>query len=54
MAVYGGKRVQGTEDEILQLASLREEAETPINRIRAKTTVVLTVSKRVDWQDNLF
>lgn len=54
VAVYGGKRVQGTEDEILQLASLREEAETPMNRIRAKTTVVLTVSERVDWQDNLF
>ena len=54
VAVYGGKRVQGTEDEILQLASPQDEAETPMNRIRAKTTVVLTVSERVDWQDNLF
>ena len=27
---------------------------TPMNRIRAKTTVVLTISERVDWQDDLF
>lgn len=31
-----------------------EEAATPWNRIRAKTTVVLTVSERVDWKDHLF
>ncbi|KAF6225969.1 hypothetical protein HO173_012636 [Letharia columbiana] len=55
VAVYGGKGVQETEEEILELGSPREdEMETPMNRIRAKTTVVLTISERVDWQDDLF
>ncbi len=55
VAVFGGKFAQGTEEEILEMGSPREEEPvTPINRIRAKTTVVLTVSERVDWQDNLF
>ncbi len=55
MAVFGGKFAQGTEEEILEMGSPREEEPvTPINRIRAKTTVVLTVSERVDWQDDLF
>lgn len=31
-----------------------DEGATPWNRIRAKTTVVLTVSERVDWKDHLF
>ena len=30
------------------------EQHTPMNRIRAKTTVVLTISERVEWQDDLF
>lgn len=47
--------MQETEEEILELGSPREdEIETPMNRIRAKTTVVLTISERVDWQDDLF
>ena len=55
MAVYGGKSAQGTGDENLELGSPRgEDLETPMNRIRAKTTVVLTVSQRVDWQKDLF
>lgn len=45
-----------TEEEVMELSGPREEdeAETPINRIRAKTTVVLTISDRVDWRDDLF
>ena len=54
VAVYGGKSAQGTGEESLELESPREELETPMNRIRAKTTVVLTVSQRVDWQKDLF
>lgn len=55
VAVYGGKGAQGAEEEILELnGPQEEEIETPMNRIRAKTTVVLTVSERVDWQDDLF
>ena len=48
--IYGGK---GPEDDVVEMES-QEEAETPMNRIRAKTTVVMTVSDRVDWQDDLF
>ena len=44
----------GTGEESLELGSPREEMETPMNRIRAKTTVVMTVSQRVDWQKDLF
>lgn len=55
VAVYGGKSVQENEEESLDLRSPREEdMETPVNRIRAKTTVTLTVSDRVDWRDDLF
>ncbi len=55
VAVYGGKAVRGTEEDTLELSGPREEdIETPINRIRAQTTVVLTVSERVDWRDDLF
>lgn len=50
--VRGGQRsVRGSEEEF-ELGS--REGETPVNRIRAKTTVVLTISERVDWQDDLF
>lgn len=55
VAVFGGKGVHGDAEEILELASPQEEeVVTPSNRIRAKTTVVLTISERVDWQDDLF
>ena len=55
VAVYGGKGSPGAEEEILELnGHPEEEIETPMNRIRAKTTVVLTISERVDWQDDLF
>lgn len=47
--------MHGDAEEILELANPQEEeVVTPRNRIRAKTTVVLTVSERVDWQDDLF
>lgn len=54
VTIYGGK---GMEENIVELGSPHEEEleqETPMNRIRAKTTVVLTVSDRVEWQDDLF
>ncbi|KAL8784736.1 MAG: hypothetical protein Q9195_008918 [Heterodermia aff. obscurata] len=51
VAICGGKEV-GV-GEVLELGE-EEEVETPVNRIRAKTTVVLTVSERVDWRDDLF
>ena len=55
MAVYGGKGAKETEEETLELSGRREEeVETPMNRIRARTTVVLTISERIDWQDNVF
>lgn len=54
VTIYGGK---GMEANIVELDSPHEEEleqETPMNPIRAKTTVVLTVSERVEWQDDLF
>ncbi|KAG6999534.1 hypothetical protein G7Y79_00034g069570 [Physcia stellaris] len=54
VTIYGGK---GMEANIVELDGPHEEEleqETPMNRIRAKTTVVLTVSDRVEWQDDLF
>lgn len=54
VAIYGGKAPSEMKEDIVELSSPYEEVETPINRIRAKTTVVLEVSKRVDWQDDLF
>ncbi len=54
VAVYGGRGSQGTDEDTVELSSPREEVETPKNRIRAKTTVVLTISNRVDWRDDLF
>ncbi|KAI4248656.1 MAG: hypothetical protein L6R42_009207, partial [Xanthoria sp. 1 TBL-2021] len=44
VAVIGGKGDEeyGSTDEV------------PWNRIRAKTEVVLTISERVDWKDDLF
>ena len=54
MAVYAGKRSQGSEEDTVELSSPREDVETPMNRIRAKTTVVLTTSDRINWRDDLF
>ena len=44
VAVVGGK---GEEE-------YPETDEVPWNRIRAKTEVILTISERVDWRDDLF
>lgn len=54
--VYGGrgKGDDAESDEVELGIGGREQDEIPMNRIRAKTTVVLTVSERVDWQDDLF
>ncbi|KAL8687901.1 MAG: hypothetical protein Q9224_005020 [Gallowayella concinna] len=48
VAVIGGKTQKGFEEE--------EEGmeDVPWNRIRAKTHVVVSISERVDWQDDLF
>ena len=55
VAVYGGMRIHGVDEEVVELSSPREEeVDTPINRIRAKTTVTLTISERIDWKDRLF
>ena len=54
MAVYAGKRIQGSEEDTVELSSPIEDVETPMNRIRAKTTVVLTTSDRINWRDDLF
>ena len=55
VAVYGGMRIHGSHEEVLELSGPREEeVDTPINRIRAKTTVTLTISERIDWKDRLF
>ncbi|KAL8782392.1 MAG: hypothetical protein Q9213_005433 [Squamulea squamosa] len=45
VAVFGGKGDEEYGDDT---------DEVPWNRIRAKTEVVLTISERVDWQDDLF
>lgn len=56
--VYGGKRGKRrgeVDEEEIELGGNGEAGSpTPINRIRAQTTVVLTISERVDWQDDLF
>ena len=54
VAISGGREAIGTEEEILELGNRDEGVETPKNRIRAKTTVVLTTSERLDWKDDLF
>ncbi|KAL8702599.1 MAG: hypothetical protein Q9201_004231 [Fulgogasparrea decipioides] len=48
--VLGGKN-KGSDE--MELTGSDHEV-TPWNRIRAKTEVVLTISDRVDWQDDLF
>ena len=59
MAIYGGKGIgkDGVQEEVMEMGGeedREEEVETPVNRIRAKTTVVWTVSERVNWRDDLF
>lgn len=51
--VYGGRRSGDAESDEFELGN-QAHFETPMNRIRAKTTVVLTISERVDFQDDLF
>lgn len=51
VSVYGGRGMRVGEEEY-ELGS--QDGETPVGRIRAKTTVVLTISERLDWQDDLF
>ncbi|KAI4183026.1 MAG: hypothetical protein L6R41_005636 [Letrouitia leprolyta] len=57
--VFGGtkpKRGSGGKGkrEEVELEDHGSEAEVPLGRIRAKTEVVLTISDRVDWRDDLF
>lgn len=56
--VYAGKkgnRKGGLDEDEIELDGDKEmDSPTPMNRIRAQTTVVLTISERVDWQDDLF
>lgn len=54
--VYGGRRPGDADSDEFELEGGNNEArfETPMNRIRAKTTVVLTISERVEFQDDLF
>lgn len=56
MNVYGGRRPGDADSDEFELEGGNNEArfETPMNRIRAKTTVVLTISERVEFQDDLF
>ena len=51
--VYGGRRAGDAESDEVELGN-QDHFETPMNRIRAKTTVVLTISERVEFQDDLF
>lgn len=53
--VYGGRGAESDEFELGGRGGGEEaRLETPMNRIRAKTTVVLTISERVEFQDDLF
>ncbi|KAM0794797.1 hypothetical protein BDR22DRAFT_670235 [Usnea florida] len=58
VAVYGGRQPGDAASDEIELGGGGGEDETrfetPVNRIRAKTTVVLTISDRVDYQDDLF
>lgn len=51
--VYGGRRPGDADSDDFELGD-PARFETPMNRIRAKTTVVLTISERVEYQDDLF
>ncbi|CAD6594490.1 MAG: hypothetical protein ASARMPRED_000389 [Alectoria sarmentosa] len=52
--VYGGRRPGDADSDEFELGNHEAHLETPMNRIRAKTTVVLTISERVEFQDDLF
>lgn len=53
VSVFGGKG--GMVEEALEMDGREGEEEvTPKNRIRAKTTVTVVVSERVEWLDDLF
>lgn len=51
--VYGGKVSLGAEEDSLELGNPKE-MDIPSNRIRADTTITLTISDRIGWQDHLF
>lgn len=51
--VYGGKDSLGAEEDSLELVNPKE-TDIPRNRIRADTTITLTISDRIGWQDHLF
>ena len=51
--VYGGRRQGDAESDEVELGGAAP-LETPMNRIRMKTTVVLTISDRVNFQNDLF
>lgn len=50
----GEETTMGKEEDTVKLSSPTEGGETPMNRIRVKTTVVLTTSDRINWRDDLF
>ena len=52
MAVYGGREAGSDEYEIG--SGVTTPQRMPSKGIRVKTTVVQTISDRVDWQDELF
>ena len=52
--VYGGRKEGDAASEEYELSGDGSRFVTPKNRIRAKTTVVLTISNRVDYLDDLF
>ncbi|KAL8745541.1 MAG: hypothetical protein Q9190_002332 [Brigantiaea leucoxantha] len=49
VTVFAGRELGADDCELEDNASI-----VPENRIRAKTTVVLTISDRIEWQDDLF
>ena len=50
-----GKRKGEVNEEEIELGGNEDAGSpTPINRIKAQTTVVMKISERVDWQDDLF
>ena len=51
--VYGGQRQGDAASDEVELGGAAQ-LETPMNRIRMKTEVVLTINDRVDFQDDLF
>ena len=57
VTVCGGRDVSREEHELGGVQDMEEtnsQHHTPKNRIRADTTVVLTISERVEWRNDLF